>query len=154
VSLWEWALKAYAADDVSETCLALQDVHGQNVCLLLYAGWCASTGRSLDEDDVEAATDTARVWADTAITPLRLIRRDLKTRRPDMDDAAREAVRSQIKAVELAAERRLLEALESLAPTPSGSPEQPLKALVAVSRNWGETVPRPALTRLADALPA
>lgn len=154
MSLWDWALKAYAADGVSETCLALQDVHGQNVCLLLYTGWCASTGRVLDEDDVEAAADTARVWSDTAITPLRLIRRELKVRRPDMDDAAREAVRGQVKAVELAAERRLLEALEALAPAPAGSPAPPLRGLVAVSRAWGEAVPRPALTRLAEVLPA
>lgn len=153
MNLWDWALKAYAAEGVSETCLALQDVHGQNVCLLLYAGWCASTGRALDEDDVEAATDTARVWSDTAITPLRLIRRELKVRRPDMADAAREAVRGQVKAVELAAERRLLEALEALAPRPAGPPASPLKGLVAVSRAWGEAVPRPALTRLSEVLP-
>ena len=35
---------------------------------------------------------------------------------PDLDDAAREAVRAQVKAVELEAERRLLAALEALAP--------------------------------------
>ena len=154
MKLWDWAVKTYGAPGVSEACLALQDRDGQNVCLLLYAAWCGRTGRALDEDDVEAAVDTARVWSETAIEPLHRVRRDLKTRRPDMDDAAREAVREQVKAVELAAERRLLEALEALAPTPAGAAASPLPALVAVSRAWGETLPRPALTRLAELLPA
>lgn len=154
MSLWDWAVAAYAAPGVSEACLALQDRDGQNVCLLLYAAWCGRSGRALTEDDVEAAVDTARVWSETAIDPLRRVRRVLKVRRPDMDDAAREAVRDQVKAVELAAERRLLEALEALAPSPSTDGGSPLPALVAVSRAWGETLPRPALTRLSEMLPA
>lgn len=154
MSLWDWAVRAYAAPGVSEACLALQDRDDQNVCLLLYAAWCGRTGRALDAEAVEAAVDTARAWSETAIAPLRRIRRDLKTRRPDMDDLAREAVRDKVKAVELDAERRLLEALETLAPAASEKPVAPLVALVAVARAWGGAVPRPALERLAEMLPA
>jgi uncharacterized protein (TIGR02444 family) len=154
VSLWDWAVSAYAAPGVADACLELQDVAGQNVPLLLWAGWTAAEGRPLDEEAVEAGCDTARVWSDTAIAPLRAVRRALKTPRPDMDGAAREAVRAQVKAVELDAERRLLEALEALSPAPAGPTRPPLQALVAVSRAWSERTPRVLLERLAERLPA
>ena len=57
---WDWALKAYAAPGVQEACLQLQDGTGQNVPLLLWAGWTAATGRVLDEDAIEGACDCAR----------------------------------------------------------------------------------------------
>ena len=74
--------------------------------------------------------------------------------RVDLDDADREAVRAQVKAVELAAERRLLAALEGLSPPPAGSPKPVLEALIAVSRQWSPMTPRPGLTALAERLPA
>ena len=154
MSLWDWALTAYAAEGVADACLELQDAAGQNVPLLLWAGWCARTGRTPDEDALEAAGDTARAWQDTAIAPLRAVRRALKPRAPDLDDADREAVRAQVKAVELEAERRLLTALETLAPAPSGPPQPPINALVAAARVWSPMPPRAGLVRLADRLPA
>ncbi len=154
MSLWDWALKAYAADGVADACLELQDAAGQNVPLLLWAGWCAGTGRVPDEDALEAAGDTARAWQETAIAPLRAVRKALKPRAPDLDDADREAVRAQVKAVELDAERRLLAALEALAPAPSGQPQPPIALLAAAARIWSPMVPRALLVRLADRLPA
>lgn len=154
MSLWDWALTAYAADGVADACVELQDAAGQNVPLLLWAGWCASEGRTPDADALEAAGDTARVWQDTAIAPLRAVRRALKVRAPDLNDAAREAVRSQVKAVELEAERCLLAALEALAPKPSGAPRPPIDALVAAARVWSPMTPRAGLVRLAERLPA
>jgi uncharacterized protein (TIGR02444 family) len=47
---WEWALDAYARPGVAEACLELQDVHGQNVPLLLWAAWAAADAL---EPDVE-----------------------------------------------------------------------------------------------------
>ncbi|MBU1383230.1 MAG: TIGR02444 family protein [Alphaproteobacteria bacterium] len=152
--LWDWAVKAYAADGVGEASLHLQDAAGQNVPLLLWAAWAARTGRAPDADALEAACDVARAWQETAITPLRAVRRQMKGRNPDLDDADREAVRAQVKAVELAAERRLLAALEGLSPPPAGSPKPVLEALIAVSRQWSPMTPRPGLTALAERLPA
>ena len=123
--LWDWAVRAYGAEGVSETCLTLQDVHEQNVPLLLWAAWTAATGRRPDEETIEAA-----------------------------DDPAREAVRAQVKAVELDAERHLLAALEALAPEPDTVPQPPIAALAAAARAWGSVTPRPALVRLAERLPA
>ena len=152
--LWDWAVAAYGADGVADACLELQDAAGQNVPLLLWAGWCAAEGRAPDEDALDAAGDTARAWQETAIAPLRAIRRALKPRAPDLDDEAREAVRAQVKAVELEAERRLLTALEALAPAPSTRPQPPIALMAAVARVWSPMVPRALLVQLADRLPA
>ena len=152
--LWDWAVAAYGADGVADACLELQDAAGQNVPLLLWAAWCAAEGRTPDEDALEAAGDTARAWQETAIAPLRAVRRALKPRAPDLDDEAREAVRAQVKAVELEAERRLLTALEALAPAPSTRPQPPIALMAAVARVWSPMVPRALLVQLADRLPA
>ncbi len=149
---WDWAVAAYAAPGVAEECLHLQDVHEQAVPLLLWAAWCAGTGRAPDEDALEGAVDTTRVWADHAVVPLRDLRRALKTRRPDMADADREAVRAMVKAAELEAERRLMLTLEGLAPDPGGKAPTTVELLVRVARKWGDQIPRPALGHLAEAL--
>ncbi|WP_339932112.1 TIGR02444 family protein [uncultured Brevundimonas sp.] len=154
MSLWDWAVRAYGTEGVSETCLTLQDVHEQNVPLLLWAAWTAATGRRPDEETVEAAADTARAWDLAAVAPLRAVRRTLKAAIPDIDNPAREAIRTQVKAVELDAERQLLAALEALAPAPDAAPQPPIAALAAAARAWGTVTPRPALVRLAERLPA
>lgn len=152
--LWDWAVAAYAAPDVSDACLALQDHHEQNVPLLLWSTWIAATGRRPDEDTIEAACDTARAWDSVVVAPLRAVRRTLKAPVPDIDDGPRESVRNRIKALELEAEKHLLEALEALAPPPAGAPRLAIDGLAATTRVWSRITPRPALIRLADALPA
>lgn len=154
MSLWDWSVRVWAAPGVQSAALDLQDAQGQCVPLLLWAAWAARTGRPPDEETVEAACDTARVWLETTIAPLRQVRRALKTRLPDMDDAAREAVRDRVKAVELEAERRLLDALEALSPGEDGPPKPALPALIAVARAWSPITPRVALTLLSERLPA
>ncbi|MFC0632798.1 TIGR02444 family protein [Brevundimonas balnearis] len=151
--LWSWALEAYAAEGVQEACLALQDSADQDVPLLLWAAWAARSGRPLDEDALEAACDLARAWRERAVGPLRAVRRGLKVRHPDLDDAAREAVRAQVKAAELAAERALLEGLEAQSPPSAGPPLATLDALIAASRAWSARVPRALLQTLAERLP-
>jgi uncharacterized protein (TIGR02444 family) len=154
MNLWDWSLKAWAADGVAEACLELQDSAGQNIPLLLWAAWCAAGGRIPDEDALEAAGDTARAWQETAVAPLRAVRRALKPRAPDLDDEAREAVRAMVKAVELEAERRLLTALEALTPPATSPARPPLDAMVAAARVWSPMTPRAGLVRLAERLPA
>ena len=154
MSLWNWAVKAYGREGVSEACLALQDYHEQNVCLLLWGAWCAETGRSPDEETLEAAADTARAWESTTIVPLRQIRRTLKKPVPDLETEARLDVREQIKAIELRAERYLLDQLEALAPQATGAARPHLNGLADASRLWDRVIPRPALKTLADRLSA
>ena len=151
--LWTWACAAYAAPGVAEACLSLQDSHEQNVPLLLWAAWTAATGRRPDEETIEAACDTARAWQTTTIAPLRAVRRTLKTPVPDLETDARLAVREQVKAAELAAERHLLNGLEGLAPAPTETPRPPVDAMADAARLWDRVVPRPALRTLSDLLP-
>ncbi len=73
---------------------------------------------------------------------------------PDVDNDHREALRQQVKALELDAERRLMLELEDLAPAPSGAPRRAIDGLVETAKLWARVVPRPALTTLADRLPA
>ena len=88
------------------------------------------------------------------VARLRSVRRTLKAPVPDIDDGPREAIRNRIKALELEAERHLLDALEALAPEAAGSPRPAIDALAATARIWASVTPRPGLIRLADALPA
>lgn len=154
VDLWTWSVAAYGSAGAADACLALQDHHQQNVPLLLWGAWTAATGRLPDEETIEAACDTARAWESTTVAPLRAVRRTLKAPVPDLDDAARLAVREQIKAAELSAERHLLAALEALSPPPAGAPRPPLDGMVAAARLWDRVVPRPALKTLSERLPA
>lgn len=153
-SLWDWSTEVYAAPGVADACLHLQDDAGQSVPLLLWAAWIAKTGRHPDAETLEAACDTARAWTDTTIVPLRTLRRALRSPIPDMGDLARELVRDGIKAVELEAEKHLLAALEVLAPPPEGERRPAIEGLVETARLWSRVVPRPALTALAERLPA
>lgn len=155
--LWDWAVAAYGAPGVGDACVALQDSHDQNVPLLLWSAWLATTGCAPDAETLEAACDTARAWDGVVVAPLRSIRRTLKAPIPDIDNGPRQAVRERVKALELEAERHLLEALEALVPvdaTAARSPRPAIEALVATARVWAPVTPRPALIRLADALPA
>ena len=155
MSLWTWAVAAYAKPGVSDACLELQDAGGQNVCLLLWAAWTAETGQALDDDARADACDIARAWEDAAVAPLRAVRRRLKARILDMDDDARQAVRDQVKAVELTAERHLLQALETASrPADRPSTAPCIDALAAVYRDWSGTAPRALLTALDQRLSA
>jgi uncharacterized protein (TIGR02444 family) len=152
--LWDWAVAAYARPGVSDACVRLQDEQNENVPLLLFAAWCAASGRALDADRIEAACDTARAWEELAAKPLRAVRRTLKTRHPDLDDARRERVRELVKAAELDAERALLEDLAELAPAPSGAPRPVAPAMIEAAKAWTRVVPRGQLESLAALLPA
>jgi len=154
VNLWDWSVAAYGRPGVEEACLTLQEAHDHNVPLMLWSAWIASTGSRPDAEDLEAACDTARAWSASTIAPLREIRRTLKGPIPDVDTEARLDLRKQIKAVELTAERHLLEALEAIAPAPTEPPRPIIDALADTARIWARVVPRPALVELAARLSA
>ena len=152
--LWAWTLTAYEAPGVAEACLSLQDHNEQNVPLMLWAAWVAVTGRRPDEETIEAACDAARAYDTVVVAPLRAVRRTLKAPIPDIDNDHREALRQPVTALELDAVRRLMLELEALAPAPSGAPRRAIDGLAETAKLWARVVPRPALTTLADRLPA
>jgi hypothetical protein len=103
-----------------------------------------------DADLLARAAAAARAWDQTALVPLREVRRALKAPLPPVPDRGRESLREEVKSLELAAERLLLEALEGLSPGRGGA--HALEALEAASRAWHKPAPQEALAELAAAL--
>jgi uncharacterized protein (TIGR02444 family) len=146
MALWDWTLAAYGQAGVPEACLTLQDRYGQNTSLLLWAVWAEAADPIL----LARAADVARRWESLTLAPLRAVRRALKSAFDGVADGDREALREDVKAVELRAERVLMGALEAMTGRPGGA--HALAALEAASRAWGEPAPAEALAALAAAL--
>jgi hypothetical protein len=76
----------------------------------------------------------------------------LKAPQEGVEDAVREALRAEVKALELKAEQVLMTKLEAMAP-PSAGTSLPLNdALIAAAEAWAFTAPKTALAKLAKAL--
>jgi uncharacterized protein (TIGR02444 family) len=117
-TLWDFALRIYARTGVEHASLRLQNEYGADVPVLLFSLWMGSCGRALSRDDLEGIVATAQNWQDAVVGPLRQARVALRQLdslplwlRPE---AA--ALQEYIKAVELRAEKRELEWLESFSP--------------------------------------
>ena len=149
MSLWERASRAYESAEVERLCLELQDDYGQCVSYLLWAVWAARHGRPVTQAELILAAGLARDWEAEVTAPLRAARRALKQPRPPMADARREALRTRVKAVELAAERTLLEALEAATPKRGGRAGYDVaEALRAAMLVWSAPAPASALAPL------
>ena len=146
MAIWEWALEAYARPGVPEACLRLQDEHGQNTSFLLWA----VHAEVKDAELLARAAAATRAWDRTALVPLREVRRALKPPQPPVADPARLALREEVKALELAAERLLLETLDGMSQGRGGA--HALEALEAASKAWDKPAPAGALAELAVAL--
>ncbi|ESQ94600.1 TIGR02444 family protein [Asticcacaulis benevestitus] len=151
---WTWAVKAYGGEGVAAACLSLQDDHGQNVPLLLWAVWLDGP---VDEALALKAAELARLWSDEVIVPLRFLRRRLKTALTEGDAAHRLPLREKIKGLELEAERALMAQLVVLENSVKFETNQNVNArtmasLRRVSGAWGEVAPDLALERLTEAL--
>jgi uncharacterized protein (TIGR02444 family) len=124
----------------------LQDTHHQNTSLLLWAVWAEAADPAL----LIRAAEVARRWESLALTPIRDVRRALKPPVPGIDGSEREALREDVKAVELRAERVLMDAMEAMTKGRGGA--SVLAALEAASEAWGKPAPPAALAALAVAL--
>ena len=147
--LWDWARAAYDAPGAQAALLALQDDHGQSVCLLLWAAWRTKAGEAPDKAALAQAAALARRWETEAVGPLRAVRRALKGAWPGLAEAEREGLRARVKACELEAEQRLLETLGAAWP-PLPQPGRPpfmdmAAALAAAAAAWGGAPPPKAL---------
>jgi uncharacterized protein (TIGR02444 family) len=100
--LWEFSLDFYARPGVSAALIELQDRAGLDVNLILFALWYGLSGRGrLDKEKLAAADHAARIIQAEIITPLRALRRRLRTE-PDADI---QRLREAIKGLELDAEK-------------------------------------------------
>ncbi|MGZ6041496.1 MAG: TIGR02444 family protein [Asticcacaulis sp.] len=145
-SFWDWAVAAYAAPGVAPACIALQDGHGQNVPLLLWAAWRGSRGMGVDAG---RAAELARAWEADVIAPLRAVRRRLKTEVTAGDDAVHLPLRDAVKATELQAERALMTHLAAIDGGGTGDMPANLRAVAAA---WSGDAAQAAIDRLAAVL--
>lgn len=108
--LWNFAVNLYARPGVEAACLNLQD-QGGNVCLLLCGAWLETRGVKPDATRVEHLQQLAEPWHRQVVTPLRVLRQ--QWRKAASVDPAQARLREQLKALELTAERELLERLQT-----------------------------------------
>ena len=146
-ALWPWSLEVYGRAGVEPLLLELQDAHGQCVPFLLWSLWVAASGRTIDATKAAACAELARAWQDAAVSPLRKLRRDLKakTKSPRVQVRVREGV----KALELEAERMLLQMLEEASSAPSALFGDAEATLRLAMRAWGGRPPAALVEQLA-----
>lgn len=120
---WNFSLRIYRKPGIPQACLTLQDQHGVDVNVMLYALWLASQGRSVSKGDMAAIVEAMESWRQQVVAPLREVRRILRDPAlaagpgaAGLDREAALALREKIKAVELEAERLQQEALFALRP--------------------------------------
>ncbi len=107
--LWSFATTFYARPGVEATCLRLQQ-QGADVCLLLCAVWLHQQNIACTPERVKALHTVANPWQQQVVTPIRQLRQSW--REAAAHDGALKALREQVKALELHAERELLKRLE------------------------------------------
>jgi uncharacterized protein (TIGR02444 family) len=107
--LWSFSLSTYARPGVEPACLQLQSA-GINVCLLLCGLWLAERGVACNEHRLQQLRSVVEPWDADVVRPLRALRENWKV--VATDDGELNALREQVKALELEAERHLLVRLE------------------------------------------
>jgi uncharacterized protein (TIGR02444 family) len=111
---WTFSLDIYGKPGVPPACLTLQGESGVDVNVLLFGLFLASRGRALAAADFGRIDAAVAPWRAAAVVPLRQVRTFLKAPPAPFADAATEALRNRVKAVELEAERLQQEALFGL----------------------------------------
>ncbi|QVW23163.1 TIGR02444 family protein [Pseudomonas hormoni] len=107
--LWSFSLGTYARPGVEAACLTLQSA-GVNVCLVLCGLWLGQRGVACNEQRLQQLHNVAEPWDADVVRPLRALRMQWKV--VATEDAELNALREQVKALELEAERHLLLRLE------------------------------------------
>jgi len=114
-SFWDFSLAFYAMPGVAEACLQLQDSGGADVNVLLFLLYRARNGCMLSAAEVRHIEALAAPWREAVVVPLRTVRRTLKAPVGAFPPQLTAALRTEIKRIELAAERVQQETLERLA---------------------------------------
>jgi uncharacterized protein (TIGR02444 family) len=112
---WRFSLRFYREPGVADACIALQDVCGVDVNILLFLLWLATEQRRVPLAVLQGVCAETDGWHREVVVPLRTLRRRLKDGVPLMERGAAELFRTRIKAVELESERLQQEALHGLA---------------------------------------
>lgn len=147
--LWTFALACYARPDVESLCLELQE-EGVDICLLLCGSWLDVRTVECTAERLQQLQQLADSWQGEVVKPLRTIRQDW--RGAAQMDADLKHLREQLKALELASEKILLDRLGRMTHDwqPTGSPATWLEAFTSGAKN-GEAA-RAFLRRIATAV--
>lgn len=111
---WRFSLAFYSTPGVAPACIELQDQAGVDVNVLLFLLWQATERRTFDAAAVAEIEGLIGPWRDTAVVPLRAVRRALRNPPPVMAKDVAESLRDRVKAVELEAERLQQEAMTEI----------------------------------------
>jgi uncharacterized protein (TIGR02444 family) len=106
--LWPFAEEFYQRPGVEAACLQLQ-AQGADVCLLLCALWCEARRVPCTAQRIAALHSIAQPWQAQVVTPLRQLRQGWRSAAQVDPSLAR--LREEVKALELQAERELLQRL-------------------------------------------
>lgn len=126
---WTFSLGVYDEPGVAAACLSLQDrhdggQHGLDVNLLLFCCWAGRCGRMIMPAEMASLIAAAEPWQQEVVRPLRSVRRWLKAQETVPAEEA-DALREQVKAQELEAERLEQDLLHRTLPLSSGFPLPP-----------------------------
>ena len=103
---WAFSLRVYRRAGVAPACLRLQDGYDVDVNLLLYCCWRGSVdGVAMPQSDIDGAMRLVDVWRESVVRPLRETRRRMKAGYEGFDRTGSDALRSEVKRLELDAER-------------------------------------------------
>lgn len=157
---WQFSLSFYGDEQVAEACLLLQDEAAADVNVLLFMLWRATQRRLLLPGEVAAIDQAVSDWRAKVVVPLRGVRRWLKNRAAPVAAREAEALRQQVKRIELEAERLQQAAMAALAETaapgvPAASPEEAaLASIAAYEEVRGRALPQGPVKVLLERLAA
>jgi uncharacterized protein (TIGR02444 family) len=114
-------VRTYAKPGVAEACLALQNRHGLDVNMLLFAVWAGNQGSILPESAIAEAIARVYRWHTGIVRPLRSLRHLLKADPHGVDPEQAAALRARISAIELDAEHIEQLAIADLLPAPDSN---------------------------------
>jgi len=148
-AFWRFSLAFYARPGVAEALIALQDRAGRDVNLILFALWRGMAhGHRLNDGELSAAEAAISPLRRDIIEPLRRLRRGLKAQR-DLDI---QALRGQIGALELTAERRVQSRLATLIAEPAADADRDAAARANLTLSLGAEAQSPEAGVLRQAL--
>lgn len=113
MGLWDFALRLYASPGVGDACLTLQDESGVDVPMLLFSAWLAKHSAALTDAELERIDKRVADWRNEVVRPLRAIRRRLKGGPHPAPTKETDALRNEVKSVELGSEKIELAVLEA-----------------------------------------
>jgi uncharacterized protein (TIGR02444 family) len=156
--IWDFVLKFYKQQGVSESAIALQDSAGIDVNMILFLMWMAGHNRKLGAGEIRAVSDASHGWQNSVVVPIRNIRRLLKSDAPLVDNDTAQSYRKKVQALELEGEQTQLNAMAAMSKTvpsvaaaPDAAARDNLQAFAGVV---GKTFPPTAVDTFVKALVA